>query len=269
MSPTTQQAERTVKLAEGLLELGVGDESEPGHESESKGGDPEQQIKSDGQSPQKIATLRKLNNTWTGSPPTALSSRTTSGGGAAVTDGHEAALNVVLARDGEVEHKTVAHEPTTNLSAIKTALVKSGGYGNDLPPEPRSRRQAMGWPEWKYWEAAEKTEVGGLISKVVWTQCPRPKGNVVLGTKRLSSRRIGERGEVVKHECRFVAHGLWKIRGLHRFSLSMEMSRLTRDGTAEPVSRDQIIRRERVQININFPCSADHEQDWQPYPVDP
>ena len=20
--------------------------------------------------------------------------------------------------------------------------------------------------------------------------------------------------------------------------------------------------------NINFPCSADHEQDWQPYPVD-
>ena len=21
--------------------------------------------------------------------------------------------------------------------------------------------------------------------------------------------------------------------------------------------------------NINFPCSADHEQDWQPYPIDP
>ena len=21
--------------------------------------------------------------------------------------------------------------------------------------------------------------------------------------------------------------------------------------------------------NFNFPCSADHEQDWQPYPVDP
>ena len=49
----------------------------------------------------------------------------------------------------------------------------------------------------------------------------------------------------------------------------MEMSRLTRDGTAEPVSRDQILRRERGQGNIRFPCSADHEQDWQPYPVDP
>ena len=35
------------------------------------------------------------------------------------------------------------------------------------------------------------------------------------------------------------------------------------------VSRDQILRREREQRNIHFPCSADHEQDWQPYPVDP
>ena len=37
---------------------------------------------------------------------------------------------------------------------------------------------------------------------------------------------------------------------------SMEMSRLTRDGTAEPVSRDQILRRERGQGIIHFPCSA-------------
>ena len=49
----------------------------------------------------------------------------------------------------------------------------------------------------------------------------------------------------------------------------MEMSRLTRDGTAEPVSRDQVFRLARGQGNIHFPCSADHEQDWQPYPVDP
>ena len=37
-----------------------------------------------------------------------------------------------------------------------------------------------------------------------------------------------------------------------RFSLSMEMSRLTRDGTAEPVSRDQILRHVRGQGNIIF-----------------
>ena len=47
------------------------------------------------------------------------------------------------------------------------------------------------------------------------------------------------------------------------------MRRLTRDGTAEPVSRDQILRHARGRGHINFPCSADHGQDWQPYPVDP
>ena len=47
------------------------------------------------------------------------------------------------------------------------------------------------------------------------------------------------------------------------------MSRLTRDETAEPVSRDQILMHVREQGDIDFPCSADHEQDWQPYPVDP
>ena len=52
------------------------------------------------------------------------------------------------------------------------------------------------------------------------------------------------------------------------FSLSVEMSRLTRDGTAEPVSQDQILRHARGQGNIHFLCSADHEQDWQPYRVD-
>ena len=48
------------------------------------------------------------------------------------------------------------------------------------------------------------------------------------------------------------------------------MSRLTRDGTADPVSRDQILRRERGQRSFHFPCSAGHVQDWEPsYPVDP
>ena len=48
------------------------------------------------------------------------------------------------------------------------------------------------------------------------------------------------------------------------------MSRLTRDGTAEPVSRDQILRQLRRQGKKAIsPFLADHEQDWQPYPVDP
>ena len=47
------------------------------------------------------------------------------------------------------------------------------------------------------------------------------------------------------------------------------MSRLTRDGTAETVLRDHILRHVRGQGSIHFSCSADDEQDWQPYPVDP
>ena len=54
-----------------------------------------------------------------------------------------------------------------------------------------------------------------------------------------------------------------------RFSLNMEMGRVTRDRTAEPVSGDQILRHERGEGNIHFSCSADHVQDWQLYPVDP
>ena len=38
-----------------------------------------------------------------------------------------------------------------------------------------------------------------------------------------------------------------------------------RDGRTHLAS----LRREREQGNINFPCSVDHEQDWQAYPVDP
>ena len=47
------------------------------------------------------------------------------------------------------------------------------------------------------------------------------------------------------------------------------MNRLTRDGTAELASQNQILRHARVQENVHFPCSTDHEQDWQSYPVDP
>ena len=56
-------------------------------------------------------------------------------------------------------------------------------------------------------------------------------------------------------------------------SSALRISRLIRlkirDGTAEPVSRGQIPRREREQGIIRFSSSADHEQNWQPYLVDP
>ena len=55
-----------------------------------------------------------------------------------------------------------------------------------------------------------------------------------------------------------------------RFSLSMEMSRLTRDGTAEPISRDQILRHARGQGNIISPVQLTTSRIGnQPYPIDP
>ena len=48
------------------------------------------------------------------------------------------------------------------------------------------------------------------------------------------------------------------------FSLSMDITRLMRDGTATKFSGANGDR----EILI-FYCSADHEQDWQPYPVHP
>ena len=76
-----------------------------------------------------------------------LSSRNRSGGGATVADRHEAAINIVLASDDELEHEIVVHQPAVNLSVTKAALVKPGGHGNDLPSEPQSRHQAMESPE--------------------------------------------------------------------------------------------------------------------------
>ena len=47
------------------------------------------------------------------------------------------------------------------------------------------------------------------------------------------------------------------------------MGGLNRDRAAKPVPRDQILRRERGQGKYNFSCSADYEQDRQPYRVNP
>ena len=46
------------------------------------------------------------------------------------------------------------------------------------------------------------------------------------------------------------------------------MSRLTRGRDGRTCIAGQILRREQGQGKANFPCSADHKEDWQPYPVD-
>ena len=56
---------------------------------------------------------------------------------------------------------------------------------------------------------------------------------------------------------------------INGFRLSVENGHDYAGRDAEPVSRGQIIRHGQGQGNIDFPCSAGHEQDWQPYTVDP
>ena len=65
----------------------------------------------------------------------------------------------------------------------------------------------------------------------------------------------------------FFGTKIWRVREHFRVGFG-EFTLQLNNGTAEPNSRDQALRRERVQGKFRFPCSADHEQDWQPYPVD-
>ena len=55
---------------------------------------------------------------------------------------------------------------------------------------------------------------------------------------------------------------------LGRNPVSLEMSRLTRDGTAEPISRDQILRHGRGQGSIIFPVQLTTSRIGN-YPLDP
>ena len=59
---------------------------------------------------------------------------------------------------------------------------------------------------------------------------------------------------------------------IETMSLSALYLRYTRNYVLnDPVSRDEILRRKRGEVNINFPSPVNHEQDWQPYfyQVDP
>ena len=68
-------------------------------------------------------------------------------------------------------------------------------------PEPRNRRQAMESPEWDEWREAEETEMLGMVENCVYKQVARPKDKLVVGTKTLYKRKIGQDGKVEKYEC--------------------------------------------------------------------
>ena len=74
-------------------------------------------------------------------------------------------------------------------------------------PEPRNRRQAMESQEWDEWRKVEETEMLGMVENCVYKQVARPKDKLVVGTKMLYKRKIGQNGKVEKYKCRLVAQG--------------------------------------------------------------
>ena len=82
-------------------------------------------------------------------------------------------------------------------------------------PEPRNRRQAMESPEWDEWRKAEETEMLGMVENCVYKQVARPKDKLVVGTKMLYKRKIGQDGKVEKCKCRLLARGFWQAEGVH------------------------------------------------------
>ena len=74
---------------------------------------------------------------------------------------------------------------------------------------------------------------------------------MILDDGGLDGRRRGkrEKGDEPVSKLSPDSTRVWRIRGL------------TWDVTAEPVSRDQILKAQTETRKIHCPCSADHEQD--------
>ena len=152
-----------------------------------------------------LPTLRKL--TIDGNPPPILSSRT--GSRRPHTGVEGAALYCFLpAIEAEVENgvgDALACDDGGQMAMRVTLDI----------PKPRNRRQAMEAPEWDKWRKARETDMLGMVANCVYKQVARPKDKLVVGTKMLYKRKIGQDGKVEKYNCRLVAQGLWQVEGVH------------------------------------------------------
>ena len=105
-------------------------------------------------------------------------------------------------------------------NGVKDALVCDDGGQMAMQatldiPEPRNRQQAMESPEWDKWWKAEETKMLEMAENCVYKQVARPKDKLVVGTKMLYKRKIGQDGKVEKYKCRLIAQGFWQVEGVH------------------------------------------------------
>ncbi|CAN0158978.1 unnamed protein product, partial [Ascophyllum nodosum] len=153
-----------------------------------------------------LTALRKL--TIDGNIPPILSSRTRS---------RRPHTNGV---EGESLHYILPTIEAEEQNGVEDALACDDGGQMAMQatldiPEPRNRRQAMESPEWNEWRKAEDTEMLGTVENCVYKQLARPKDKLVVGTKMLYKRNIGQDGKIEKYKCRFVAQGFWQVEGVH------------------------------------------------------
>ena len=55
----------------------------------------------------------------------------------------------------------------------------------------------------------------GLVENCVYKQVTWPKDKLVVGTKMLYKRKLGQDGKVEKYKCRPVVQGFWQVEGVH------------------------------------------------------
>ena len=122
--------------------------------------------------------------------------------------------------EGEALHCFLPTIEVEEENGVEDALACDDGGQMSMQatlgiPEPRNRRQAMESPEWDEWWKAEETEMLGMVENCVYKKVARPKNKLVVGTKMLYKRIIGQNGKVEKYKCRLVVQGFWQVEGVH------------------------------------------------------
>ena len=118
--------------------------------------------------------------------------------------------------EGEALHCFLPAIETEEENGVEDALACDDGGQMAMQatldiPEPRNWRQAMESPGWDEWREAEKTGMLGMVENCVQKQVARPKNKLVVGTKMLYKRKIGQDGKVEKYTYRLVAQRFWQV----------------------------------------------------------
>ena len=117
----------------------------------------------------------QLSDHISGEQPAVLGSRTRSG--ATISNNHGTALSSIMRSTG-IKATTAEEESSRIIDNIAglAAMLMPQVPASLLSPEPSNRSQVLASPERTLWEAAECSEMEGLIEGKVWEQVEPPEG---------------------------------------------------------------------------------------------